>query len=106
MIRLSFCYIWLTFFVIITDIILISIDTLRADHLSLYGHRKNTSPNLIKWVSKHNAHVFKRAYSTAPWTRPSHAAMLTGMPPEATGIFDEIYWLRGIDKTLFTKPMT
>ncbi len=77
------------------DIILISIDTLRADHLSVYDYHEHTSPNLRKWVQQKSAHVFKHAYNTAPWTRPSHSAMLTGMPPEATGIFDEIYWLRG-----------
>jgi len=61
-------------------VVLISIDTLRADHMSLYGYRRETTPFLDQFA-KH-AFVFERAFSTAPWTAPAHASMFTGLYPE------------------------
>lgn len=58
------------------NVILIVLDTVRAMSLSLYGYHRDTSPNLTRWASRGVA--FTRAYSTAPWTLPSHASMLTG----------------------------
>jgi arylsulfatase A-like enzyme len=63
-------------------IVLISIDTLRADHLGIYGHRRNTSPNLDALASKGT--VFEDVSTTAPWTLPAHSSMLTGFYPEQT----------------------
>lgn len=60
-------------------IIFLSIDTLRPDHLGLYGYERNTSPNLDRFSKL--CRIFDRAYSTAPWTLPSHASMFTGVPP-------------------------
>ncbi len=62
-------------------IILISIDTLRADHLGLYGHGRPTSPILDAFAA--NGSVFEDASSTAPWTLPAHASMLTGLYPRS-----------------------
>jgi arylsulfatase A-like enzyme len=61
-------------------VVLVSIDTLRADHLSLYGYRRETSPFLDRFAKQ--AVVFDRAFSTAPWTAPSHASIFTGLYPE------------------------
>lgn len=58
------------------NIILIVLDTLRPDHLSCYGYPKPTSPNLDRIAAE--GAVFEQAYSTAPWTLPSHASMFTG----------------------------
>jgi arylsulfatase A-like enzyme len=52
-------------------------DTTRADHLSLYGYPRPTSPHLDQ-VAREGV-AFTRAYATAPWTLPSHASMLTGL---------------------------
>ena len=60
-------------------IVLISIDTLRADHLGTYGHERNTSPNLDALAS--NGTVFEDVSTTAPWTLPAHASMFTGLYP-------------------------
>jgi len=60
-------------------VILISIDTLRADHLGVYGHARFTSPVLDALASQ--GAVFEDASSAAPWTLPSHASMLTGLYP-------------------------
>ncbi len=67
-------------------IILISIDTLRADHMSLYGYDRLTSPNLDLFASEGT--VFADASSVAPWTLPAHASMLTGLYPLSHGLIE------------------
>lgn len=59
------------------DIILMVWDTTRADHLTPYGYRRNTTPNLDA-IAKQGV-VFERAYAVAPWTMPSVASMFTGL---------------------------
>lgn len=59
------------------NIILISIDTLRADHLGCYGYNKNTSLNIDKFSK--DAVLFKNCISQAPSTEPSHASILTSL---------------------------
>ena len=66
------------------NIILISVDTLRADHLGFYGYERDTSPRLDRLASE--SLIFESAFAPAPWTLPSHAAMLTGVHPYALGI--------------------
>jgi hypothetical protein len=61
------------------NVILISIDMLRADHVGVYGYYKNTTPNLDRLAN--SGIFFKNTYSTAPWTLPSHASMFTGLYP-------------------------
>ena len=58
------------------NVILITLDTMRADHLTMYGYPKNTSPNLQKLAEK--SVVFENATSVAPWTLPAHASIMTG----------------------------
>ncbi len=62
-------------------VILIVVDTLRADHLSLNGYSRPTSPALADWA-KRGAH-FQRTYATSPWTLPSFGSILTGMSPSS-----------------------
>lgn len=64
-------------------ILLIVLDTLRADHLSLYGYGRPTSPVLAELAEE--ARVYTRARSTAPWTLPSHASLFTGLYPHQHG---------------------
>jgi len=61
--------------------VLVFVDTLRPDHLGMYGYERPTSPNLDRW-SEH-AVRFTEARSVAPWTLPSARTMLTGRQPEA-----------------------
>ena len=63
------------------QVILISLDTLRQDHLSLYGYPRPTSPNLDRLA--HRSAVFTNAMAQAPYTLPSHMSMLTGLYPSA-----------------------
>jgi len=60
-------------------VLLVSIDTLRADHLGLYGYPRFTSPTLDMLGAE--GAVFEDASATAPWTLPSHTTMLTGLTP-------------------------
>jgi arylsulfatase A-like enzyme len=61
------------------NIVLIVVDTLRADHLGSYGHTRPTSPAIDSFAA--DAIRFERAYASAPWTKPSLASMLTGLHP-------------------------
>ena len=65
-------------------IMIVSIDTLRADHLGLYGYGRLTSPTLDLFASEGS--VFTDASSTSPWTLPAHASMLTGRNPMSHGV--------------------
>ncbi len=65
------------------NLLLISLDTLRADHLGCYGYHRDTSPRLDALAAE--SVRFAAAYAPAPWTLPSHAAMLTGMHPYDIG---------------------
>ncbi|HJQ37374.1 MAG TPA: sulfatase-like hydrolase/transferase [Thermoanaerobaculia bacterium] len=67
-------------------VILISIDTLRSDHLPAYGYRGVRTPAIDAFARE--AIVFERAYSHSPLTLPSHATILTGRLPADTGIRD------------------
>lgn len=65
--------------------LLLTLDTVRADHLSLYGYEKDTTPFLKSL--KENSIVFENAYSPVPLTFPAHITMLSGKSPFETGIF-------------------
>ena len=60
------------------NVILISVDTLRADRMSTYGYERATTPHLDAWVAS-SAAVFEYAIAQAPWTLPSHTSMLSGL---------------------------
>jgi len=60
-------------------ILLVMIDTLRADVVGAYGSTRGLTPNLDEFAER--AAVFENAYGTASWTRPSVASMLTGRYP-------------------------
>jgi arylsulfatase A-like enzyme/Tfp pilus assembly protein PilF len=67
-------------------ILLVSIGTLRADHLPVYGYRKVETP-AIDALSADGV-VFERAYSHTPQTLPAHASLLSGRLPFETGVRD------------------
>ena len=67
------------------NLVLISIDTLRADRLSVYGNSRPTSPAIDGWARAQGV-VFRRAIAQAPWTLPSHTTMLTGLDPLRHGV--------------------
>lgn len=63
------------------NLVMIGLDTLRADHVGLYGYERPTTPNLDRFAEA--SVVFERAYSQASSTRPSHQSMFQSRPPSA-----------------------
>ncbi|MGO9470312.1 MAG: sulfatase-like hydrolase/transferase [Isosphaeraceae bacterium] len=65
------------------NVLLIVLDTVRADRLSLYGYERSTTPMLERLAQR--GIRFDEARATAPWTLPSHASMFTGRWPHEVG---------------------
>jgi arylsulfatase A-like enzyme/Flp pilus assembly protein TadD len=68
------------------NVVLITIDTLRADHVGCYGYKQIKTPN-IDGLAADGAR-FKRAFAVVPVTLPSHTSMLTGTYPMFSGMHD------------------
>lgn len=66
------------------NVILIVIDTLRADHLGCYGYARNTTPNIDKLANE--SILFKNIIAPSPWTCPSIGALFTSRYPASLGI--------------------
>jgi choline-sulfatase len=69
-------------------VILISVDTLRADHLPAYGYKGVATPNID--ALRRDGTLFRNAYATVPMTLPSHVTMLTGLLPPEHGVRDNV----------------
>ncbi|MEM1206429.1 MAG: sulfatase [Acidobacteriota bacterium] len=67
------------------NVVLVSLDTLRADHMSLYGHSRPTTPLLDAWAGQ-RAVTFETVTVAAPWTLPSHVSMLSGLDALSHGV--------------------
>lgn len=65
------------------NVILIVLDTLRADHMSTYGYEYDTTPRLDAFAE--TASVFEPGFANATWSLPSHASLLTGLLPHQHG---------------------
>ncbi len=61
------------------NLLVIFVDTLRADHLGCYGYTRNTSPNIDRFAE--GSTLFLNALSQSPWTLPSTASLFTGLYP-------------------------
>jgi len=66
------------------NIVLITIDALRPDHMSCYGYERNTTP-FIDGLAQRGT-LFSNAYATASWTAPSMASLLSGLYPRSHGV--------------------
>jgi arylsulfatase A-like enzyme len=75
------------------NVLLLILDTVRAANLGVYGYERATTPFLSRMAA--DAVVFERAFSTAPWTLPSHAGMFTGRYPTELSA----NWLDPLDDT-------
>jgi arylsulfatase A-like enzyme len=65
-------------------VVLISLDTVRADHLGAYGYDRPTSPHVDALARR--SVVFERAISQSAWTLPAHGSMMTGIYPGRLGV--------------------
>lgn len=84
-----------------TPVILISLDTVRAEQLGVYGYDRETTPFLKDWAAD-DAVVFENAIVQDGWTLPSHMTMLTGLYPKNHGVTPE----RHLAESVVTMPET
>jgi arylsulfatase A-like enzyme len=88
------------------SLLLITIDTLRADHLPFYGYKRNTTPFLGR-LAEHGI-LFTNAYSTSSWTVPAITSLATGVYPCSHGVVRgvvnnaQVYEQKPIPRTLST----
>jgi len=73
-----------------TDVLWLTICTLRADHLGAYGYPEPVSPRIDRLAE--SGFLFERTLTQAPWTRPSIASMVTSVYPRRLGIDDSTRW--------------
>ncbi len=73
----------------IRNVLLISLDTTRADHLGCYGFAGNTTPNLDGLAAE--GVLFENTVAPTPLTLPSHTSMLTGTIPPYHGVHDNLF---------------
>jgi len=95
------------------NVLLLVVDTLRADHTSLLGYPRETTPRLDAFAR--NGLVFEAARASSSWTKPSMASLLTGLSapahgvetiearlPEAATTLAEVLWANGYQTALFS----
>ncbi len=70
----------------VRNVILVSIDSLRADHLPFFGYPRMTAPFLNSLVEGGHAVLFDHVTAVAPSCHPSHTTMLTGLYPQQVGV--------------------
>ncbi len=80
------------------NVLLISFDTTRADHLSCYGYARRTSPN-IDQLAAHGV-LFENAYTAIPLTGPSHISIMTSLYPQQHGAT-----INGMHMTTHPRPI-
>src|SRR5690242_8103053 len=68
------------------NLVFVTIDTLRADHLGCYGDRQIRTPNIDALAAESTR--FERAYTAVPVTLPSHTVIFTGTYPMLSGVHD------------------
>jgi arylsulfatase A-like enzyme len=66
------------------NVLVVVVDTLRADRLPFYGCEENNAPFLAEWAAR--SVVFERAWSTSSWTAPATASIFTGVYPIQHGV--------------------
>ncbi len=115
-----FCHIYSKKICLDCNVILISIDTLRADHVGVYGYEYNTTPNIDSFSNEST--VYSNSYSTSSWTLPAHASMFASDMPvnlKMQSIFDKLpnsvvtlsdvlrsngYFSQGFDSLTYVSP--
>lgn len=87
------------------NIVLITIDTLRADHLSCYGYERSTSPNIDRIAEK--GIIFKNAIAPSSWTVPSMVSLFTSLYPINHGVIHGFVKINKVyDQEVFSDELT
>ncbi|MHC3381345.1 sulfatase [Haloarcula sp. H-GB5] len=68
------------------NVLLVVMDATRADHTSVHGYERDTTPNLVELAA--DGYQFDNAFSAAPWTPPSHGSIFGGVHPTTHGFLD------------------
>jgi len=82
----------------VTSVLLVVLDTVRADHCSACGYGLPTTPRLERLAAE--GLLFEHARAVAPWTLPSHASLFTGKLPRQHGCHWEHRWLADSQETI------
>ncbi|MFQ5738917.1 MAG: sulfatase-like hydrolase/transferase [Acidobacteriota bacterium] len=85
------------------NLLIVSVDTLRADHLSCYGYKLNRTPNIDRWAAE--GVRFERAYAEVPLTLPSHSTLFTGTLPFYHGVRDNAGFRLPADRTTLAEVL-
>ncbi|HYK90920.1 MAG TPA: sulfatase-like hydrolase/transferase [Acidobacteriota bacterium] len=85
------------------NILLISVDTMRADHLSCYGYRQNKTPAIDRWAAE--GIRFENAYTEYPLTLPAHSTLLTGTYPSYHGVLENVGFALGSDRVTLAEVL-
>lgn len=80
------------------NVVLVVLDTTRADHFSAYGYPRATTPGFDAFAER--SIRFDRAFATSSWTVPSHASLFTGLYPMTHGATQESQYLAADAETL------
>ncbi|MBD3390072.1 sulfatase-like hydrolase/transferase [Candidatus Micrarchaeota archaeon] len=80
------------------NVLFIVLDALRYDHLSCYGYKRKTCPNIDHLAE--NGWLFENAFSAGMWTPPSHASMFTGLYPKNHGVLGKNISLPAYNTTM------
>ncbi len=75
----------------VPNVLLVSIDTLRPDHLGAYGYHRDTSPTIDALAAA--GARFTTVVSPTSWTLPAHVTLLTALPPEVHGVVEDRFRL-------------
>lgn len=84
------------------NVVLIVLDTVRRDRLSLYGYPRKTTPFLEELAK--TSRLYTNAYSTSSWTAPAHASLFTGLFPIAHGATQE-HWRLGAEQVTLAERL-
>jgi arylsulfatase A-like enzyme len=85
------------------DVVLVTLDTTRADRLGCYGNPRVRTPHLDRLASE--ATLFERAFTPIPSTLPSHASILTGTSPARHGLHDNAVYALAADATTLAEAL-
>lgn len=85
------------------NVLLISIDTLRADHLGCYGYERSTTPSIDALARQGT--LFENAFTSAPLTLPAHTSLLTGLYPTRTAVRDNGFFRAGDELVLLSESL-
>ncbi len=78
------------------NIVIICLDTLRADHLGCYGYHRDTTPHIDRFAAQ--GVLFEQTLSQAPWTLPAHVSLFSSLYPSRHGVHRHDLAIRRRDK--------